>query len=598
MGAARATTRRGRWAARITAGTAACIAFTAIIGFPRTPPTPRVSESVTPLAGNLLADGAAHEVAVDGGPELVALSWANSDDASFSVRAHDAQGWSDWLTLSGAADEAPDGGAGEQHGPGYAGPAFVGRDVDRVEVRQLTGTPRAVRLHGIDSEPEHVSGAVAAAAVPPPIISRAGWGADESWRDLGNPGCDGNPHYSQNLTIGIVHHTGNRNDYTPDEAASIIRGIYYFHTHTNGWCDVAYNFFVDRFGRTYEGRFGGITRPVIGGHASGFNSISSGVAMLGDYSQVPVPAAAYNALRDVLAFKLGYHGVDPRGTSVVTVGTNSSARWPEGTVVTLPNLEGHRDSNQTGCPGQYLYDRLPQLRLDVARLIAAYPDQRLVCDWNGDGRDEPTWFVNGAWYVRSGNDDLPFVADFGYGQAGDIAVCGDWDGDGRDTAGVVRSGTWYLTNTSGGARAEVTFGYGNPTGDIPVVGDWDGTGRDRPGIVRSGRWFLRLQSALGGAFAADLDFGYGDPGDRPVVGDWNDDGIDTPGIVRGGAWYLRNTNTTGTADSSFGYGGPSDRPVPGDWDADGDDTAGLARGSMWFERNQSGGGGADVVVGF
>ncbi len=150
----------------------------------------------------------------------------------------------------------------------------------------------------------------------------------------------------------------------------IIRAIYDFHVHTNGWCDVGYNFFVDPFGQVFEGRFGGIRRTAIGGHASGFNTVATGVALLGDFTSVPPTTAAYDSLVDVLAFKLGYHGVNPTSSSTVKVGSNTSAKWPEGTTVTLPNISGHRDGNNTACPGQLLYDKLPQLRQDVAAAIS------------------------------------------------------------------------------------------------------------------------------------------------------------------------------------------------------------------------------------
>ena len=108
---------------------------------------------------------------------------------------------------------------------------------------------------------------------------------------------------------------------------------------------------------------------------------------------------------------------------------------------------------------------------------------------------------------------------FGYGQPGDIPVCGDWNGDGTQTPGVVRNGTWYLVNALNRPFADVSFGYGNPTGDIPVVGDWNGDHVDTAGVVRNGTWYL---SNTLGSPAADMVFGYGNPtGDVPIVGDWN-----------------------------------------------------------------------------
>jgi len=197
----------------------------------------------------------------------------------------------------------------------------------------------------------------------------------------------------------------------------------------------------------------------------------------------------------------------------------------------------------------------------------------LMCDWNGDGIATPGVFLDGTWFVTNSNAGGPSQLVFGYGNPGDIPVCGDWNGDGTQTPGVFRNGHWYLTNTVGSALADVTFGYGNP-GDIPVVGDWNGNGTDTPGVFRAGHWYL--VNSLGKP-TADLDFGYGNPGDVAVVGDWNGDGRDTPGIVRSGGWYLVNTAGQPTADVAFVYGDPGDHPLTGRWTAGAATTIGVVR---------------------
>ena len=57
---------------------------------------------------------------------------------------------------------------------------------------------------------------------------------------------------------------GQRQQLHPREVPGIIRGIYAYHTRSKGWSDIGYNFLVDRFGRIWEGRYGGVDRPVVG----------------------------------------------------------------------------------------------------------------------------------------------------------------------------------------------------------------------------------------------------------------------------------------------------------------------------------------------
>lgn len=560
--------------------------FTALLvgGFPDRH-GPRVSADDQVLAEGVHGkgyDADVPDVGVDA--EMVGFSWTGGTSATIRVRGFVAGTWQEWLTLEGSPSEQPDT-TSVEHRPGQvsAGPAWLGDDFRRVQVQVTGGTVTDLRLTAIDTEPPVGPGPLATPTAaglpswPAGIVPRSAWGADESYRTFA-PGCDGQPRYARELRFAVVHHTVSSNDYGPGDSSALIRGIYYFHTHTNLWCDVAYNFFADRYGQVFEGRAGGINRTTIGGHAGGFNLGSTGVAVIGDFTSSAVPVAAYNALKNLLIWKLAYHGIDPLG-STVEVSGGGSARWPAGTVVTLPNLEGHRDSNTTGCPGQMLYNRLPQLRQDVAAGIAgSSTDQRLTCDWDGDGDETPAFFAAGTWYIRNTTGEAYPDWIVPYGTADYKAVCGDWDDDGRDTIGVYYQGWWWLRNSNSPGPPDITVQYGTPA-YTPVVGDWDGDGRDTIGVYFDGWWWARNANVGGWP---QISFRYGIAAYKPVVGDWDGNGTETVGVFDGN-WYLRNSNDPGAPHiTSQDYGRLSDQPLAGDWDGDRSDSIGIARGAYWY----------------
>jgi hypothetical protein len=183
------------------------------------------------------------------------------------------------------------------------------------------------------------------------IRSRLAWGCpdgeDSRWT----------PAYTR-VTHAVVHHTAGANAAVDWDAE--VRGIWYYHTLTNGWGDVGYNFLIAPDGVIYEGRAGG--NGAIGAHFSCRNSNTIGVALLGTFSTSSPTSAALASLKRLLGEIATMNGIDPA----------ASLRHPS-SGLTLPTILGHRDGNVPGatctiteCPGDVLYAMLPALRSDLA----------------------------------------------------------------------------------------------------------------------------------------------------------------------------------------------------------------------------------------
>jgi uncharacterized protein with LGFP repeats len=207
-----------------------------------------------------------------------------------------------------------------------------------------------------------VSSGLQAGPGQPPIIARRAWARGGAPPRVA-------PEYGS-VKLAFVHHTENPDGYSAAAVPAMLRSIYEFHRFGHGWNDIGYNFAIDRFGRIWEARAGGIDEPVVGAQAGGYNAYSTGIAILGTYSAQRISPAALAALEQLIAWKLSLHGAPCEGHVTVRVTAKGAvySRFPAGAEVTLPRVAGHRDADSTDCPGDALYAELSSARQGAARL--------------------------------------------------------------------------------------------------------------------------------------------------------------------------------------------------------------------------------------
>jgi hypothetical protein len=320
----------------------------------------------SPIAPALVSrDLPAHSGVVAQAPnafDLVGLHWQGSGVVRFRTQRADGT-WSRWRLSAPESDDLPDRNTAEANrsrGWHLGNPFWVGRS-ERIQYR-LGGHVKRLRAFFVRSPllggtPQHVKPFTANA---PPIITRAEWGANEAIRRNKKKG----PKIADNVHLAIVHHTAGTNSYSRSQSAAIVRGIETYHVLGNGWDDIGYNFLVDKYGQVFEGRWGGVERAVVGAHAMGFNVGSVGVALIGNYNDAGVTAAARASLIRLLAWRLDVAHVDP--LSRVTRVSSGNPEYASGTSVELRAISGHRDAYPTSCPGANVYAQLPSIARQVA----------------------------------------------------------------------------------------------------------------------------------------------------------------------------------------------------------------------------------------
>lgn len=354
--------------------------------------------SLAPAEGDVPKDMGDAELSVMSKPmetiDFVAtgVTWdadSSAEVVEASIRVRESDEWGDW----NAMEIAPQGEGSDRTGT----EPLITSGADAVQVRVFTedGTsPENIEVSVIDpgtgthdgktaqgetlpsSNPASKLGtqnttaalanAAPASSLKPKVITRAQWGANESWASPSSQNSE--------LKAMFVHHTAGTNNYhNATQAYQQVRGIYDYHARSLKWGDIGYHFLIDKFGNVYEGRKGSIDSLPVGAQAGGFNTDAIGVSVMGNYDVVAPSNASVEAVTKVLAWKAHQYGLKANGTTVLTsrAAAGSSARYKYGTKVTVPVILEHKTTNATACPGRYFSAKMSGIRSNVAKRVAA-----------------------------------------------------------------------------------------------------------------------------------------------------------------------------------------------------------------------------------
>lgn len=332
---------------------------------------------------------------------------------------------------------------------------------------------------------------VAARAVTGTIHTR------EEWWVKGNPTMTWKPDRTATWKGAVIHHTDGVNDYSQKEVPAIINGIYIFHCRTRGWGDIGYNLLVDKYGGIWEGRDEGVANMVVRAsevvavHTKSFNSVTFGVAMLGDFQGSTAPTEVQ--MKGVAAaIAWGFQGLgitSPYGTFQY-YGTQQRISGHGDESHRIARSDGY---NVTQCPGNQVSSRMGHIRSLVAGDFHDITHRSAVS--LSDGTYYISWMLDESMAVD--------IAD-GSKDRGARTQLYRYNHTAAQQYSFSRNadGSYTITNVGSGKVLDVRGGQAE---DGAMVSQWDANGTDAQ------KWYVRdagngyvIQSALGN-WVLDVD---------------------------------------------------------------------------------------------
>jgi len=347
----------------------------------------------------------------------LSIGLTNSADV-LDVSSFDGRAWTEWQQLQLENEQDPT--------LMESNMVLFDQAVKKVRFR---GTSDTFTIHPIrvSDTPAKYRVAATSSMGKPSILSRAEWGANESFRVNGKkitdtveddtsdgpaPGSTGTTqrerdcieaqekypqdfkradrvitalsgkplkwplYYSPKIKLLVVHHTAVKAGGETRTGEERMRALYQYHAINRGWGDIGYNYVIDDKGQVYEGRAGG--DYVIAGHAYCNNTGTVGISLMGNFDLEEPTQMQMKALQNLLATLADRYDINLK-KDVTYHGK-----------VTSP-IVGHRQLVPTDCPGFYVFETLDQIRANV---VSGKVDTSITFpDGPGGGRVKPTKLI-------------------------------------------------------------------------------------------------------------------------------------------------------------------------------------------------------------
>ena len=131
----------------------------------------------------------------------------------------------------------------------------------------------------------------------------------------------------------VIHHTG----FPGADKDSTAAGIHKFHQGTNQWAGIGYHYLIRKDGTIEQGR----QPEMVGAHSYEHNKTSIGICLAGNFNLGKPTEEQMASVKELCWWLCQKYGLDPLKKGVIV---------------------GHRDLNDTECPGKNLYKKLGEIR--------------------------------------------------------------------------------------------------------------------------------------------------------------------------------------------------------------------------------------------